>query len=206
MIRLSDNYRRRLDSYIEWAKCSSTMTGFPYGERYVPRALTQKETDIATAAHIAGDPAWMVMFQKETYGRQVEAVPIYENLLFMLYARGKAMRDWWSKEKGWWDKEAVYLPEDFLCHLMPDCFYELFGRYPITEIVRLKYDNRYSDLAWRMDNWIKSLIYDGKLVGHERNYRHPWWQIMLRVIIKRRIDGWLWKLRHPMIHWRWTHR
>lgn len=64
--------------------------------------------------------------------------------LLARYKRGKAMKDWWTKENGENARiGATFIPEEHLIHLMPDCFFELFGRYPITPIVRQLYDNSY---------------------------------------------------------------
>ena len=67
--------------------------------------------------------------------------------------RGKAMRDFWTKEVGWWNKNARYCPEEFLDALTPDCFYELFQRYPITPLVRYWHDNHYSTWMFRYEMW-----------------------------------------------------
>ena len=107
--------------------------------------------------------------------------PPYDGLL----ERGKAMRDFWTKEVGWWNKSAVYCAEEFLDALMPDCFCELFGRYPITPLVRYWHDNRYSIRMFRYEMWERArgrerlqegwTIYDFDLYVEWCKNR-AWWQ------------------------------
>ena len=82
------------------------------------------------------------LYEFETYGRTLP-VCSQPNLL-ACYRRGKAMRDWWTKEIGWWRKQAVFIEEEFLSHLLPKCFEELFGNWPRSHLVREIFDNHYS--------------------------------------------------------------
>jgi hypothetical protein len=148
-------------------------------------------------------PAEEIIFERETHGT-CSATGCSDPVLLSRYERGKANRDWWSREKGWWDRNAASIPEDFLCHLTDECFYELFGRWPIPEIVRFNYDNRYSYLDFKMDMWIKRRIFNRKLNGYERDYRKSWLVVVFTVVLKRKIDGWIWKLRHPILHRKWS--
>ena len=85
--------------------------------------------------------------------------------LLSRYKRGKAMRDWWFKEKGELSRlGSWFMPEEFLGFLMPECFCELFGRWPITCIVRSLYDEHYSDDEYKSDMHHREMGFD-----HERD-------------------------------------
>jgi hypothetical protein len=91
-----------------------------------------------------------IIFERETYGK-VSATNCSDFSLLERYDRGKANRDWWNKEIGWWKNYADFIPEEFLSHLLPECFIELFGRPPRVHHVRYFYDNFYSEEEWKRD-------------------------------------------------------
>lgn len=90
------------------------------------------------------------MYRFETYGERVP-IDISKSTLGWQYIQGKANRDFWFKEKGWWDKHSVYIPEEFLTHLMPLCFIEMFSRAPRVHLVRYVFDNFYTDEEFERD-------------------------------------------------------
>jgi len=61
------------------------------------------------------------------------------------YIKGKANKDWWFREVGWWEKNAVFIAEEFLAHVTPLCFIQLFGKAPQTHFVRHVFDNGYTE-------------------------------------------------------------
>jgi hypothetical protein len=88
------------------------------------------------------------IFRFETYGENATC----PDPKFGLYKRGKANRDFWTKEKGWWDKEALYVAEMFLVHLTIECFQELFEPWwPRVHIVREFFDNNYTQAEYLKD-------------------------------------------------------
>ena len=186
-MKLSSKFQSALDRYLEWSKCTTPFTGF---------AAAEKHLHSSTLFPLGNTAAEEIIFERETHGT-CSAVGCSHPQLLAQYERGKANRDWWFKEKGWWNKNASYVPEDFLVHLTDECFFELFGRFPIPEIVRRKYDNHYSSIAFTMDMKIKLMIFEGKLIGYERDYRKSWWNIFITVVLKRKLDRWVWKLKHP---------
>ena len=74
--------------------------------------------------------------------------------LYSQYRLGKLNWDWWTKEIGSRDKsgEYPYVREEFLDHLTPECFEELFKRYPRTHLVRWFFDNDYTPDMFREDS------------------------------------------------------
>jgi hypothetical protein len=199
-MKLSRKFQDALGRYVEWSKCTTPMESFPHGQRNL-----KNSQDLILERFLSGDEGHIlpyggkstpeeIIFERETFGK-VSASDCTDWDLLAKYDKGKANRDWWSKEKGWWDKNAAYVPEEFLSHLTDECFFELFGRWPIPEKVRFIYDNKYTWLDFRLDFWIKSRMYFGKLVGYDRDYRKPWYNIIVTVILKRKIDALVWRLK-----------
>jgi hypothetical protein len=135
-MKLSKRFLEKLDSYVQWAKCRMPMSGWAIMEgsvMSVSKAITSVSPEEA-------------IFRWETYGETIEGST--DPIKLALYKRGKAMRDWWFQEKGEGQRLCygctMFLPEETVEFFMPDCFFELFGRYPITALVRHFYDNQYS--------------------------------------------------------------
>lgn len=110
------------------------------------------------------------------------------------------MRDWWSKEAGWMNKHSCYIPEEFLGKVDPLPFIDLFGRAPIGRIVRYYHDNHYSNLDFRMDQWIASLLdrYQELLPYYERDEREGWARVLVHLVQIRWIDPFLWKAKRRL--------
>jgi hypothetical protein len=195
-MKLTKNFQAALIRYLEWSKCTTPLKGMEVAEQ---------RTHFRKSYPAGITPPEEIIFARETHGI-CTAEGCSDPELLSTYERGKAMRDYWTKEIGWWKKWAAFLPEDFLVHLTDECFYEIFGRYPILEIVRFRYDNHYTYTAFRADMWIRALEHDGRfsLRGFERDDRLPWWKTAILAIwnlddivrVKRRMDAWFWKIKH----------
>jgi|SRR6185312_9528455 len=184
----SRKYRIRLDNYLDWAEVFTPAS--EYQGRNVGNFIIVSNNGVG---------AEDAMFQYETHGNAVPVLP-GEACLAKRYARGKANRDFWTKEIGWWDKYAVYIPEEFIGMLGPLPFIDLFGRLPITEFVRLYYDNNYSNLAFKIDMKIKSLTGAGtRLWFFERDDRMSWQKVLWKITQMRFISPWLWKTKRLIL-------
>jgi hypothetical protein len=186
-------YKAALERYLEWENVTTPMRQFENAALAIP-------VPSSDAPHAESSAEWMCEFESRG---GVLGWP-HDLTTLQRYWRGKAMRDWWSKESGWWSKHACVVPEEWVGMLGPLPFIELFGREPITPLVRYWHDNHYSYLDFKMDTWINNRIFDRKLNGYERDYRQHWLTVIFTVILKRKIDGWMWKLRHPVLHRKWS--
>lgn len=157
-MKLTEKFLIKLDEYLQWAKCKTPMSGWAVMESQVmgvSRIITTTTPEEA-------------IFRWETYGEELKGSTDPSKLA--LYKRGKAMRDWWFKEKGEWSRlclaRTMFLPEEMSEFLMPDCFFELFGRYPITAFVRQFYDNKYTEENFKKDMRYRSLGLDPEQDGY----------------------------------------
>jgi hypothetical protein len=157
-MKLSKKFLEKLDSYTQWAKCRMPMSGWAAmegGVMIVSKAVTSMSPEEA-------------IFRWETYGENIEGSTDPNKLAF--YKRGKAMRDWWFQEKGEWQRlcngRSMFLPEEMAEFFVPDCFFELFGRYPITALVRHFYDNRYSTDDFDSDMRYRAMGLDPEQDGY----------------------------------------
>ena len=160
-MKLSKKFQEALTRYLEWYKCTTPMSSFPHGERNIKTsqdvmlgtflsgiiAGTSKDRVLPHGEKISPEE---IIFERETHGK-VSATDCSDFSLLSQYDRGKANRDWWYKEIGWWTKHAEFVPEEFLIHLTPECFIEVFGRPPRVHPVRYCYDNFYSEEEWKRD-------------------------------------------------------
>ena len=134
-MKLSKRFLSKVASYVQWAKCRTPMTGWVIMEDRVlgvPKVVTSMSPEEA-------------ILRWESHGERIEGSTDPAKL--GLYKRGKAMRDWWTHELGVWERLAsrsMFFPEELTEFFMPDCFFELFKRYPIAPWVRHFYDNQYS--------------------------------------------------------------
>lgn len=108
--------------------------------------------------------------------------------LLARYWRGKMMRDWWTKQKGWWDKNAIYMPEEWLRWLGPLPFIDLFDRAPISRLVRYYYDNHYQTWEFRLDGWALEKQNKWGMWYYERDERHNALRNVWRMIRIKWID------------------
>lgn len=147
--------RKTTAIYLEWAKCSTPFRGMAAMESLVTLVVPTSPDGVS-----AEDCLW----EYETHGRKVSCC---EPQLLSTLRRGKANRDWWTKEIGWWTRHcgSLYLPEEFLPHLTPEAFFQLFKRYPITAVVRSLMDNYYSDTQYQDDMRLRELGLDRERDG-----------------------------------------
>lgn len=157
-MKLSKKFLEKLDSYTQWAKCRMPMSGWAAmesGVMIVSKAVTSMSPEEA-------------IFRWETYGENIEGSTDPNQLA--LYKRGKAMRDWWFQEKGEWQRlcngRSMFLPEEMAEFFLPDCFFDLFDRYPITALVRHFYDNRYSTDDFDSDMRYRAMGLDPEQDGY----------------------------------------
>ena len=132
-MKISQKYQKALDNYLIWSRCTTPESRCAWA----PRARFDEAADGTSAAE--------AMFRFETYGEKKALKFCREPMVLKKYCMGKANRDWWTKDKGWWDKHAAYQAEEFCGHLVPECFAELFGHWPRTHLVRWLHDNNYTE-------------------------------------------------------------
>jgi hypothetical protein len=120
--------------------------------------------DVPTAITDTSPEEWI--FNWETHGKKTSGCSDPQKLA--LYKRGKAMRDWWFEEKGELKRllRGLYAPEEFAGFLMPDCFFELFERYPITALVRQIHDSHYSQENFESDMRYRAMGLDPERDGY----------------------------------------
>lgn len=133
-MKLSAKFLAACDIYLEWEKCSS-----PLGEHASRKVKAPWMADCMSKT-----TAQEALYAFETHGEVFYVHPLELELAQRLFY-GKANRDWWTKEIGWWTKHAEFYPEDFLVHLTPETFNQLFRRYPRVDLTRHVYDNTYTD-------------------------------------------------------------
>ncbi len=161
-MKISANYQRSLDRYLEWSSVITPASG-TFQEDTKPRPnITVGEEGISAAEALC---IW------ESQGKSSIVRPEEEALLNQ-YAQGKSQRDWWTREIGWWNKNASYMPEEFLHFLGPLPFIELFSRCPITRIVRYYYDNNYRVWNFRLDSFMESRVARWRILYYERDDRN----------------------------------
>jgi len=160
-MKISSKYRRILEVYLEWENVRTPASGsFQESKKPSPEIGTAEDGLSAAEALCI----W------ESQGKPCNVHPDEWRLLCR-YERGKSQRDWWSKEIGWWNKNAAYNPEEFLRCFGPLPFIDLFGRGPITRFVRYYYDNHYSTWEFCLDNLMLSKIGVWKMSYYDRDDR-----------------------------------
>lgn len=134
------------------------------------------------------------MYQYETYGEKGAFCSDLAKLRALW--RGKANRDWWFKEIGRVEWSAAFIPEEFMSMLIPVCFIDLFGREPITELVREYYDNRYRAFDYRIDTWIKKKTGpESRMRYFARDDREHWVKVLWIMFRIRYADPLRWKAK-----------
>jgi hypothetical protein len=184
-MKVSSKYRRSLETYLEWEGVRTPASG------------TFQETKISVppiGAAEDGLTAAEALCIWESQGVVASVLP-EEVELFARYMHGKNQRDWWTKEVGWWSKNNAYIPEEFLCFLGPLPFIELFGRGPITNIVRYYYDNHYSLWEFRLDRWAQDRANEWRMTYFERDDRDSALQNAIRTVRIRWIDPAIYKMK-----------
>ena len=84
--------------------------------------------------------------------------------------------------------------------LGPIPFIEIFGREPITPLVRYWNDNRYSRIEFYFDMKIRGWTSKGgRFFYLEIDERNPWWKNLWRISRVGWIDPFLWKIRKAFV-------
>lgn len=136
-MKISAKYRQGLDRYLEWESVKT------------PFSNTKSEDDaMRLPAVAAGGLVTAAEWLCEYESRGNILPECCELGLLSRYWRGKANRDWWNRETG---RNWPFFGEEFLGMLGPLPFIELFGRQPITRVVRYLYDNNYALWEWHLD-------------------------------------------------------
>lgn len=185
-VKISQKYQARLTNYLEWQDVTTPLSSF---------AMSTNAIALPSVYHIEGITAAEWLFTFETHGNNLGGCKEYP--LLVQYWAGKIGRDYWHKEIGWWDKNGVYQPEEFLRFMNPLCFIELFGRAPIDEFVRYYYDNQYSLLDFRMDMKLKTYIRK-YMIYFDRDPRMSWIKVLYHIFRLRYVEPTVWKLKRRL--------
>jgi hypothetical protein len=137
-MKLSRKYLASLERYLEWEGCTVPLGD--HAARYVRRGFEWNDQGFTAAE---------AMFSYETHGEVVTILEC-EGTLAASYLRGKANRDWWTKEIGDWGG-LVSCREEYAQHLMPLTFIEVFGVDMFAPRMRLIFDNNYTDKDFNLD-------------------------------------------------------
>ena len=146
-MKVSSKYMRVLETYGSWKSVLTPASGSFQEEKAPTPAIWASPSGVGAAEALC---KW------ESTGQPSYCLP-EERALLEQYVRGKRQRDWWTKEIGWWNKEAVFIPEEFLPLLDPLPFIELLGRAPITRLARYYHDNTYHLWEFKLDTLMKGL-------------------------------------------------
>lgn len=185
---VSNKYQRSLDRYLEWERVTTPASG-----TFQETRISAPEIGIST---IGGLSAADALCQWESTGKPSQVCSTEQTLLAR-YLLGKRQRDWWSKEIGWWNKYASFVPEEFLNHLCPLPFIELFGRGPCPQLVRYYFDNGYAAWEFRLDTFMLSKQFDWQMNYYDRDWRdsalkNAWRMLMVKWISPRIYSFGLW--------------
>lgn len=158
-MRISAKYRESLECYLEWESVKTPFSN-TQSEREAMRLPVIHSED-------CGSPSaeeWLCEYESRG-----NVLPDCREIdLLSRYWRGKANRDWWNKETG---RNWPFIPEEFLAMLGPLPFIELFGRDPITTVVRYFYDNRYAIWEWNLDCFMLKKSEEWDMPYYERDDR-----------------------------------
>ena len=157
-MKISAKYMRALERYLEWEDVKTPFSG-TFSESQAMRL-----PGVLCAGSITASE-WLSEY--ESRGNALPACCELE--LLGRYWRGKANLDWWNKETG---KNWPFIAEEFLGMLGPLPFIDLFGRAPITRIVRYFYDNHYRLWEFRLDSLMQCKVEDWEMSYYERDDRH----------------------------------
>ena len=195
-MKLSSRYIEALECYLAWSRATTPAKGTFQEDR----AGVPDVTDEEDRPGMNGVSAAEWLYTYESTGKNLGMCS--EPNLLSRYRRGKMMRDWWSKEVGWWDKNATYIPEEWLGMLGPLPFIELFGREPITRIVRHYHDNSYKDWEFLLDNWAQKKQDEWGMWYYERDDRDSSMRNIWRMVRNKWISPFIFRLKAKCHNWR----
>ena len=190
-MKISQKYLSILGTYLEWENVSTPASGtFQESSKQLPQ-IGIADDGLSAAEAIC---VW------ESTGKSCCVIP-QESGLLARYLHGKSQRDWWTREIGWWNKNGSYFPEEFLALLGPLPFIELFGRDPITHIVRYYFDNRYRLWEFHLDSLMKAKESDWKMSYYERNDRDSALKNTWRMVQVKWIDPFMYRSKRRIKAW-----
>jgi hypothetical protein len=188
-VKVSRKYRAILDVYLEWEGVTTPATGtFQEATKPVTR-ISDAENGLSAAEALC---IW------ESRGKPSSVIP-EEAALLARYVQGKSQRDWWTKEIGWWNKNSVYSPEEFLRFLGPLPFIDLFGRGPIPRLVRYYYDNGYALWEFRLDGLMVRMASKWKMSYYERDERESALRNAWRVMRTKWLEPYLYRWKKRLV-------
>lgn len=188
-MKVSLKYLRILDVYLEWENVRTPASG-SFQESTKPKAQIGIAEDGISAAEA------LCIWESE--GKS-SCIRPEEFEMLGRYERGKSQRDWWSKEIGWWNKNASFMPEEFLNFLGPLPFIELFGRPPITRLVRYYHDNTYRLWEFKLDALMKGKERGWNMGYYERDDRDSSLQNAWRMICVKWLDPAIYRVKRKYL-------
>jgi hypothetical protein len=188
-MNVSLKYRQALVGYLEWEHVRTPASG-SFQEAKKPAAQIGVADDGVSAEESLC--IW------ESQGKQSFVRPD-ECELLCRYLLGKSQRDWWSREIGWWNKNGAFIPEEFLGFLGPLPFIELFGRVPITRIVRYYFDNRYRFWEFNLDSLMQAKVESWGMPYYERDDRDSALRNAWRMVRVKWVDPAIWRAKRRFL-------
>lgn len=184
-MKISNRYLETVQTYLEWCWTTTPASG-SFQEASAPRPKIGVSHD--------GLSATEALCVWESTGKSCQVIPEQEELLNR-YVYGKGQRDWWTKEIGWWNKNAFYVAEEFIRFLHPLNFIELFGREPLTNLVRYCHDNQYAAWEFKLDLWAQCFVERNNMAYFERDDRHSALRNAWRVMVVKYLDPFSYRIR-----------
>lgn len=160
-MKISRKYLEALDMYLDWENVTTPASGSFQEERKPRPQIAIGSNGVSAAEALC---IW------ESTGKPSVVAPA-ESILLERYIKGKSQRDWWFMEIGWWNKNGAFVPEEFIRHLNPLAFIDLFGRAPIPRMVRYYFDSNYSLWEFKLDSLMTSKVFKWNMVYFERDDR-----------------------------------
>ena len=197
-MKISAKYLRALERYLEWERVKTPFSGSisEDGAMRLPAVripnplIPQNREEVKHGGSVTA-AEWLCEY--ESRGNILQECCELEML--GRYWRGKANLDWWNKETG---KNWPFIPEEFLGMLGPLPFIDLFGRAPITRIVRYFHDNHYRLWEFRLDSLMQIKVEDWKMPYYERDDRHSALRNAGRMVQVKWIDPAIYRLRRKI--------
>lgn len=208
-MKVSSNYLLMLEVYLEWEGVRTPASGlFQEGQKKRPLIFDEDwwvslssptcmctKPDFTIRDSDRGLSAAECLCLWESRGIP-STVRSSDSRLLHRYVQGKSQRDWWTKEIGWLNQNACYVPEEFLSMLGPLPFIELFGRGPITRIVRHYFDNHYSLWEFKLDSFMLLKQKQWGMHYYEADERHSAVQNAWRMIWVKWVAPAIFRIKH----------
>ena len=189
-MKISGNYRKILETYLEWEGVTTPASGSFQEQSKPTPPIGVLDGGLSAAEAIC---TW------ESQGKGCAVDPSEASLL-QRYIHGKSQRDWWTKEIGWWNKNASYIPEEFLGFIGPLPFIELFGCAPITRLVRYYHDNSYRLWEFNLDGLMLRKQTEWRMGYYERDERDTSIRNAWRMVKVKWIDPAFYRIKRSFSH------